>query len=399
MRVLDPKIRRSGRDASSGGLIPLGSIKRQSVQEALIKVGVPEMGADRVARECKGSVTAALLMLAGSDEPLPWSVGPIGKRLSPLVLAAQWEAGREKDREAIARLAATDIKDVDALVADWCRPTGPLVKRSGILDWVAWDFAWLELSPEFDSALLTRFVSVAMQVLSTPDPGVEVAPTARWSAGLFGKQPVYSKALISGIVGSIVLMALHSERLETRDGQERTDLLLRQLLGNDSPNRKETWFTLAYWLPDLAEASPHGFFEAVDALIADTDAFNIIFAESGLFGRSPHTHLLWALERLAWSSDYLGRATVALSRLAARDPGGQLSNRPINSLRAIFLAWHPSTVATIETRLAAIDAIFVSEPTIAWKLCVSLLPRPHDVGTPTDKPRWRTWAAPSLNMG
>ena len=119
----------------------------------------------------------------------------------------------------------------------------------------------------------------------------------------------------------------------------------------------QLWASLSDVLPLLAEAAPDVFLNAVDT--ASTGADPIIrklFMDSSqnmLAASSAHTYLLWALERLAWSPDYLGGAALALARLVRLDPGGRLANRPGTSLRGIFVLWYPQTAATFEERLQA----------------------------------------------
>src|SRR6266545_6728244 len=110
-----------------------------------------------------------------------------------------------------------------------------------------------------------------------------------------------------------------------------------------------------------------------------------------MFLSSPHTGLLWALEDLAWSPEYLGRVALVLARLQELDPGGRLSNRPSESLREIFLPWHPQTAASVDGRLAVLDLVIDHELVAAWNLLARLLPQSHDVAMPTYAPRWREW--------
>jgi hypothetical protein len=98
---------------------------------------------------------------------------------------------------------------------------------------------------------------------------------------------------------------------------------------------------------------------------------------------------LWALETLAWDPTLLPRVAHILARLAAIDPGGRLVNRPINSLRSIFISWEPNTNATLRQRLAALDNIIGRVPEVAWHLLTLLLPKQHDSSAPTSKPRFR----------
>ena len=78
--------------------------------------------------------------------------------------------------------------------------------------------------------------------------------------------------------------------------------------------------------------------ERIEPIFQDT--------EDAWHASSPHTGLLWALEVLAWDPEHLNDATLTLAKLARIDPGGKLVNRPLHSLREIFVVWHPSTNAT-----------------------------------------------------
>ena len=68
-----------------------------------------------------------------------------------------------------------------------------------------------------------------------------------------------------------------------------------------------------------------------------------------------------------------------------------LTNRPVDSLRRIFLVWHPGTTANLERRLSVLDVVRRRETHVAWDLLVNVLPHSHDVAFPTAKPEYRNW--------
>jgi hypothetical protein len=109
------------------------------------------------------------------------------------------------------------------------------------------------------------------------------------------------------------------------------------------------------------------------------------------FSHPPHTGLLWALERIAWSPEHLTRVTLVLGELAEHDPGGRWSNRPLSTLRATFLAWYPNMDADLTARLAAIDALRTRWPEAAWRLQLALLPKNQELGPRSARPRFRDW--------
>jgi hypothetical protein len=75
--------------------------------------------------------------------------------------------------------------------------------------------------------------------------------------------------------------------------------------------------------------------------------------------------------------------------MAELDPGGKWTNRPINSLRDIFLSWRPSTYAPLRVRLQVLDLLLDRHPRIGWELLTALLPKLQDSTSGTAKPRWR----------
>ena len=111
-------------------------------------------------------------------------------------------------------------------------------------------------------------------------------------------------------------------------------------------------------------------------------------------GRCLHAGLLWGLEAISWNPDYLSYVVRILAKLARLDPGGRYANRPRKrTLMQIFAGWYPQTNASLSARLQVIDALFKTEPDIAWKLAVDLLPKHQEIVTLINLPRFRDWAA------
>jgi hypothetical protein len=103
------------------------------------------------------------------------------------------------------------------------------------------------------------------------------------------------------------------------------------------------------------------------------------------------TGLYWALETLAWCEEYFSRSILVLAELATHDPGGQWTNRPVNSIITILLAWFPQTNAHIEKRVASVKGIQRNFPEIAWKVLMGLLPNHLQVSSGSYKPSFRKY--------
>lgn len=204
----------------------------------------------------------------------------------------------------------------------------------------------------------------------------------------------HSDWLRDGLAATLLQIAvLHEEAdLFVPDGtaQGFVDNLLASLPGLSKDARLIT--SLEKQLPILMEAAPRPLLKALEHLTeGNGELVRPIFNESSSFlsSGSTHTSVLFGLETLAWDPALLARVSLLLARLARVDPGGRLANRPINSLREIFVAWSPSTNATLEQRLAALELLIAKEPGIGWDLLVLLFPSSHDTSSPNAKPRLR----------
>ena len=391
MHLLIPTVRTAGTPAGGEGKIRLGSIKRAACQDALIGSGANERRAQRIARECKGSLTAALWMAArGPDTALPWTDGQAAVELVPLLLAGQWLANSQTDQSIVEYLAGRKWDEVERTLITWRAPAGPLVRRSALWDWVAVDYAWKCMAALLDPVLLSRFRCAVLKVFGIPEPKLELPSDQRWAAAIYGKEHPYSADLRSGLIASLAQLAVNDDLVQG-GGQAFVSSIVTSLLNGEVLSRKDAWQSVAQWLPDMAEAAPDAFFLATESLIADSDALGGLFTEVGVFGSSLHAYLLWALERLAWSETQFTRCVLILGDLASVDPGGRVSNRPNNSLSEIFLPWHPQGTAGIPHRLDAIDLLYQRQPDVAWNLVAALLPGESGFAMSIADPQWHDW--------
>lgn len=253
---------------------------------------------------------------------------------------------------------------------------------------------WKSEGPKLTDALLDKFRDLAIQVLSENDPELDIPNDKRFAAILYGCDRKYSKQMRHGVVESLALMGAYGDTLTTctrGKGDEITCRVVDKLLGGADSLR---WASLNDVLPLLAEASPDAFLSAVGGASERPDQpFSGVFSQEvgGVMGRIYSSGLLWALETLAWSPDYLSRACDILANLAAVDPGGQYSNRPSNSLVTILLPWLPQTTGDSKARYAAIQGVVRNQPNVAWEVLLGLLPQHHGTSSPTHKPKWQKY--------
>ena len=149
-------------------------------------------------------------------------------------------------------------------------------------------------------------------------------------------------------------------------------------------------------MPLLAEAAPQEFLDAVAVgLKGPKPVLAAIFqdgASRSLFGaHSPHTGFLWAIETVAWSTQYLAHAVDVLAALDRVDPGGTFSNRPFASIENILCPAIQGTSADFPTCLAVVDRLRKRWPDTAWRVMASMLPNSRATMHRTRTPVFREW--------
>lgn len=374
--------------------------RREDVKEALQEMKLSTERLEDLATLARRSLMALRRKLAVKP-PIKrpeWAAPAEARALLPAMLVGAWESTNAGDREVVATLAKKPYGDVESDLARWSNESDPPVRKVGD--------AWLIASKEDAWGLLAGFLTrddldvfsdVVLGVLGELDPSYAMAADQRWSAAIYGKSLPHSGLLREGLAETLALMGARSETptfSTTNSGQERANAIVRELLDKANEDWR-LWASLSGLLPLLAESAPEVFLDAVARGVSgDRPVLVNLFsdADTGLFGSSPHTGLLWALEVLAWNPDHLGYASRMLAKLASLDPGGRLMNRPQRSLQEIFLCWHPQTKASLEKRLRILDAIKRREPKVYWRLLRGILPELHGTALSTASPRWRDWA-------
>jgi len=385
--------------ASQDNIHRIERFSRHDLEKELVKAGISEPEAHSLAQQSAGSFT--VLRRRYSSVPListpPWGREAEAIKLAPLLLAGAWRDKQKSDSEIVAELAATPYEDARKVLSQWHQQAdSPVRWADGVWEFVAphdtWSFVRTIISP----TLLDRFEAVAVKVLGENDPRLELPREERWQAGIQNKVLTYSGELRKGLVQTLAVLGTRptSEQItDTTSLQTRVDNIVRRVLPPGSAWHK--WASLGDLLTLLAEAAPEPFLSAAEAGVkGDSPELAKLFLEEtrGFPGRAEHTGLLWALERLAWPAQYLGRVASILAKLAQHDPGGQWANRPDASLRDIFFSLMPHTAATPSQRIEVISMILRRFPEVGWKLLLGLLPQGPSMIMYKSTPEWRTWA-------
>jgi transcriptional regulator with XRE-family HTH domain len=385
--------------AETRGMIVLPRLAHRAIEAELLEMGVNREEAADLAALAHRSLVALRRRLAVSPalQQPAWAERRQARTLLPALLAGGWDAHLEGDKAAIAALAGRSYEDVEADLIGYTQISDPPIRRVGTT-WflVSKEDAWRLLASFLTQKDWERFRLTAVTVLAALDPALKLPVEERWRASAKDASRPHSHFLREGLADMLAIMATEPvPDMANGSGSDRlADAIVRQLLLQaNSDQSGETWLSIADILPSLAEAAPETFLDALEVAAKGPDpVIRQLFTDQSsnwFSAQSPHVHLLWALERLAWSESYMSSAALYLAQLVRLEPpGGRLANRPGSSLRGIFVPWCPQTAATFEDRLRALDLLRKHEPASSWQLMLALLPRLHDTVDPNSTPRW-----------
>jgi len=372
---------------------PLPSPSVYQLQKILQKAGYSEERARILARKSGGSLGSLLKLLQGIVLTPAWTKEHGAPDLALAMLIGSWDEKHEADRKAVEMVTGEPYDQWITRVREIALRLGvPLIQRDGKWKFISRYEAWYALGPRVFDDHLDRLRNAAVLVLQEKDPQFELPKEKRYAASIYGKVLAHSSLLRKGLAETLALLGSHPKALTScSQGKAETIAILavRDLLADADWTR---WASLNDVLPLLAEAAPREFLNAVEkALNSDPCPFDEVFAQEGdgIFGRNYMTGWLWAMETLAWDPDHLSRVIVCLGELAARDPGGQWANRPMNSLTTILLPWLPQTCAPVAKRVAAVRTLLNELPEVGWELLLNLLPRAHSASAGSRRPAWR----------
>ena len=365
---------------------------RDAIEHVLMGMGFERDRAINLARDAARSLAVLRRLMPSAPARVPmWAREKPPRCLVAALLAGAWDEDNDGDKVALERLAGEPYETIVAELAPLVGHLEQPLRKVGTVWKVASPRdAWFRLASRISPADFQRFEAVAHDVLASHDPRFELASDERWLAALKGIRPEYSGYLRRGLGETLILFSLYASHVPSViNAQAGVENLVRRLLENADQQR---WWSLTREFQLLAEAAPGVFLSVLDEALHRGNNLDVLFAEDsdGIFGGGTYlAELLWALESLAWSPQYLGRVVAILATLTARDPGGRYGNRPANSLRNIFLLWYPQTFALLAARLRVLDQVRKREPDVAWKLMLGVLPSGHDTASPASHTRWR----------
>ncbi|WP_367388131.1 hypothetical protein [Lewinella sp. LCG006] len=402
----DPQILYAGVADGHHVLVPLGAddifnqdklilplIDRDGLVEALESMGLDKTIASSYSKESARNITVLKRLLKFPQNRLDWAEPQNAKEIIPGMLIGRWNENNRGDIELIEKLAQEDYESFIEKIAKWNEhETPPFIKIGETWRLTSPLDAWAHLAAHISLENLNTLKECFFEGYKYGNPTLEPEPNQTAFAQFLSKEKKFSSWAREGLAQSLILIGLYGKGLKIlnmESPQVWVDDIIHELL-NEADG--QMWISLDREMPLISEASPNSFLNSIfDSVKKSPSPLLEVFHENQGFitPTSHHTGLLWALEGLSWDPEYLKDSAMALSKLAQIDPGGTLSNRPINSLTEIFKPWHYQTLASFDERMETVREIANTTKEIGWTLLLRMLPQNHGVGHPTHKMRWR----------
>lgn len=380
-------------DTFNQEIITLPSIDKHGQIASLVSMGLSDDEAAKYSKEAARNITVLKRLLKFSQNNLKWLRTQDVREIIPAMLLGRWNENNRGDREILEKLAGEKYENYAVKLNKWRNiEESPLIQIGEMWRLTSPLDLWTNVSQFLMKRDFELLQEVFMLAFKSGNPYVEQDSKGSQIPNFFRRERYFSGWAREGLAQSLILIAVYGEGLRIPNmptPQLWVDGIIRSLLFKADGS---LWASLDHELPLISEASPHSFFDAAFESLsqASPPLMEMFVEENGLISQtSNHTGLLWGLEGLAWMPEHLFNASYILLILSRLDPGGNLANRPFNSIREIFKPWHFQTLASYEERMDVLKQITQKEKEFGWDLLISMLPKHHGIAHPTHKMRWR----------
>lgn len=379
----------------TANVVVLTEPTESDILETLKQHNVPIVYAEKLARQSNGNVYILIRLLNGTPDRPAWLVDSSAYYFRGLALLGGWDDTSAPDQQAIAKIVGEPYESWISRIYPLTRQSEPpiLLEGKGFRPISRYEI-WQLLQHQLADVDLKRFADVALEVLRQDLSMEELEGGISLSVSSEDQKKRCSSALRGGLVETLAMLDVFGRAMNCSPN-------LPSELVHDTVHALlycqpwERWASLSGFLPRLAEAAPARFLSCLESAIFDcsNSPLSRLFGvyDGSLFSKNYHANLLWALETLAWSPDYLSRVSVMLARMTQFSVADNVGNHPLASLSSIFLPWLPQTLASINARRAAVEAVIQENSEVGWKLVLHLLPQSHQIGSYNPKPVWRDW--------
>lgn len=294
----------------------------------------------------------------------------------PAIMMGRWNEDCQGDKEIMKSLTGKDYEDYSPLLQKWLLlDNSPFGRIKNSWHLVSPLDTFLDVKNYITDSIFDRIKQALNTVMADIDPNAMQRTDPNSFTYTLGDRK-YSGQIRNGLCLTLILLALYGDGMQEKVDRAVTDIL--------KSTDYQWWLT--YMIGDevsfLAEASPKAFLSYIEEDLKKEDSlmkklFTPVKKQSfiSLPYKVTHTHILFALEMLAWDPAYLIRVGNILAQLSTIENESNVTNKPINSLVDIFRLWFPKTSVNAQGRADALETLYRKNPTVIFKVCVMLATR------------------------
>lgn len=354
--------------------IKLPRIEQRVFHSSLEKSGFTYDKAKQLAIKSNREVAPFLYITGFITLGFEWNETSSLQFLIPAIITGSWDESKDGDRAAIEILAKCDYNTYISSINIFITCANAPLAKAGTLYKFKFQHLALDLCLSKKIAFdFEAIETISVLLYSERNPVLELKPLERPWADIRGIKHVYSQDLSTGLLNSLTHIALSKIESNGINCQNFVNRIIGNILETEDIN---TWRSFSNMLQKFAEAAPDIFIQTIKSkLESNSPVIKAMFHEETniFFPKSYHTELLWALESLAWFQAYFEESCYCLFLLAKVDPGGSISNRPINSLKAIFCTTNPHTRVNEIDRIIVLKRIYENAPQQVFKIILSII--------------------------
>lgn len=367
--------------SSSSPDIKLKDPFRPHFTEALEKIGVSYFNAKKYARDCGSNLTILKRILNPISNSANWMVDNNIQMLKFLFFIQSCDETNLKDKKIVEELSGLTYETfLQNILILSNKIESPIIKNNEFWHLKSPKEVFFFVGKHITSYDLDKFRKIILKIFKKN-------PLGSIKDRKFNK---CSKELKRGLLKSLILISVYGKNIgiEYINPEQWVDDLISELFDNE----KENFFKFnSLFLKLMSEASPDSFLKIIqNDLKNETSLIYSLFPIES--NESEYIDLLYALEVISWDAYKFQEITEILLNLSQLNCDYYFYNRPINTLKELFLSWHVNTFATPDAKLNSLKVILNKNLDIGWDILTFLLSYESSVSMGVTEPLFRNFS-------
>lgn len=314
------------------------------------------------------------------------------KFVSLLILVGSWSGDNDNDKSTIEKISGMNYVDFESRAKELLISNPDYMSlTNGIWKFNFSDELFYRCTDFYFDDTVQKLFLEGINVFSQNNKRIELGTVEFLSSGK--RDYENSSQIREGIATGMCLISTNIDRLNNCN-KNRLENTIYEFYNKIFDNCNWLrWASLSDCFFKIIEIEPQLYLKMLETnIINNSNEILKLFPKSNASFMSENnyiSYILWSLEVLSWSPDYLVKSISCLGMLEALNyDKTNWSNTPINSIVSIMLSWHPQTLANLDKRKNAIKCLCNDNSDVAWRVIVKLLPDRTKTSTSNPKPKF-----------